>query len=90
MEIKLIDIVVPVTVYLETGHTLKKGTVLTNKVGKEMIFEQTLSENQILVADSTSTKFFTTQVSTALVVTKCVLEEDIDFKHIVQREIKFE
>lgn len=90
MEVKLIDIVIPVKVYLETGHTLKKGAALTNRAGKEMVFEQTLNENQILVVDPTSEKFFTTQVSTALVVTKCVLEEDINFKHIVQRELKFE
>lgn len=89
MEIKLIQCEVELSDYLK-NHTLKKGAIIIQG-DYTYLFKETLSNDEILVESTRKEGLKNTvlniSVNSTFLKTKCVLEEDIDFKNIQQLDL---
>ena len=87
MEVKLTNVEVEVSHFLETGHALKEGDKIVAE-SNVFILDQVLSNKQLLVHENGKNVFLILDIDdTVSVMTKAVLECDINFKHVIQKNL---
>jgi hypothetical protein len=97
MEIKLITVTVSLKDYIDSGHTLEIGDKLIHD-GDEVTFENIMLSDKICLVRGAKkvsyyhgleTDLYLVDIYKLSIITQAVLKQDINFKYIVQSELKF-